>query len=438
MIKLYKDIAISYFLIAFTGAIVIELSLFDANVKLWTICLLMLLWLYICVTVFEKIAINRIKKILSSVSETCEVERGLNELFQIYKGRYNKRNDLIVAILICQLLLHLGKYTLVLSILQKYDVEALIKAKKLTIYKYLYYYVLAVSYCRLGFTEEAIVAYNKSDEIFNSANFNNKQRASYEQIHKINRSIIVGDGLNCTEIVAELEKALANSNTLITQVGCRNSIVTQLIRMGEKDKAAEHIAFIKERGGDTVYRKCALQNDFSNEFIKTVDNEPWEAKKQTAKHFKTLLCSVILTIIMIASTMFYGIATAKSIYVNDFNGSSTQSIQTFDENGQLLTWTMDSYEYYSSEMDFAVQSFIFSTYLPLNDYEGCEVTLKKEDNVIDFHLMVDFSKIDESAMDMFDFSFDEQEYVESIKKEQSSIKKYKRYFGGITVFCGDV
>lgn len=135
--------------------------------------------------------------------------------------------------------------------------------------------------------------------------------------------------------------------------------------------------------------------------------------------------------------MYAAIATQKTIYVNDYNGSVTESVHTFDKNGDIQSWEMESHGYYSSEYNLEMQYNLCSFYLVLNDYKGCKVTLNEKDGVIDFSLFVDYNKTTDDVFEVLnDVSLTEKDFVESHKDQPYRICRYKEYLGTITVFDG--
>ena len=144
---------------------------------------------------------------------------------------------------------------------------------------------------------------------------------------------------------------------------------------------------------------------------------------------------MILTLFIVAVTVFIGFLTSKTIYINDYNNSSMQSISTFDKDGIQLTWEMKIDDYYSSEYELNMQYNWCSEYLILNDYEGCKVLLLENNGFLDFKLTVDFNKTTDDIYNILDFEPTEQDFIESNKNSDYRILKYKEFLG-IRVLTG--
>lgn len=288
MFKLYKDLTILYYVASIVGVSVL-FFVPDSFVPALVSVIVALVWIFFCTVVIQKIATKRFNKMLLMANEFCQIEKSLNCLFGVYKGRLNSKIDLIVAIYISSLLLHFGKHNLSLNILLPYNPEALFTLKSEAVYKYLYYNTLTVCYSRLNRKEDALNASNEVAKILSDTSFNRKLKPYYEINQRINYLIVNDNGDQVEEILELLDKLLTNSSQLLGKVSNRFVFVRTLIKYGRIDEAEEHIEFIKENGGDTLYAKCALQNDFSEDFINKINLEPWEphpigARKLTVEY----------------------------------------------------------------------------------------------------------------------------------------------------------
>ncbi len=433
MFKNYKDLLFAYFVCGITGCIAL-ISVFTVFEVQFVGGILAILWVLGCAIVFNKIAIKRFKNILS-FAEKCEVEKALNRFYGFYKCNTKSKRDLFWALQISNCLLNLGKHDLALNMLLQYNPELLMKRKTEVAYRYSYYNTIAVCYSRLGKKEAALEAFKKSDELFNSPHFNKKLKSSLEVTHKINYLIFTDDGTHSEEILYLLNDDLNKRESLLAQVCCRFSIVRILAKNGRLEEASEHIEFIKENGGDTVYAKCVQSSDFSIEFLNKINCEEWQPNPIKAKHYRGFVLSGIVVTCVVALTVLTGIFTVKTVYMHDYNGSGTQYIKTFDRNGRPLTLEMKfSGEYYTEE-DAQEQYNFCAYYLYLNDYKGCEVKLNKIGEYVFFDLLVDFQKADNGIYDITGCSKSEEDYVESIKCDDYRVSKYKRilfvtYFEG--------
>lgn len=436
MLNLFKDLKISYLVVAIIGALFSIIILGNFTHKsIGGLCAL--IWMLACAVFFNRIAIKRFNKINENANNTCNISESLNQLYGLYKGRINNKIDLIFAIYICSLLLHRGKYDLILKILLPYNAEALFKNKKETVYKFYYYNVLTVCYSHLNKKEDALKFFNKSQEAFCSPYFNQKLKSEFDLLQRVNYLSITDDGTKTNEILNLLESLLETSKSMLSKVSTRFSIIRILIKLERTEEAKEHIEFIAHNGGDTLYAKCAINNDFSPEFIQKLMSEDINISPIKNKEYKILILAIGLSIVMIFLAVFTAIATQKTLYVNDYNGSVTENIHTFDKNGNILSWKMESHGYYSSEFDLKMQYSLCSLYLTLNDYKGCDVTLSEKDGALDFSLFVDYEKTTDDVFEVLnDVSLTEKDFVESHKNQPYKICRYKEYLGTITVFDG--
>ena len=436
MLKLFKDLKISYFVVAIIGALfsIIILGNFTHNF-IGGLC--GFIWMLACAVFFNRIATKRFNKIIEDATNACDISESLNQLYGLYKGRINNKIDLIFAIYISSLLLHLGKYDLILKTLLPYNVETVFKSRKEIVYKFYYYNVLTACYSHLDKKDVALNFFNKSQEAFLSPYFNQNLKSEFELTQKINHLSITNDGTKTNELLNLLESALEESKSMLSKVSTRFSIVRTLIKLERTEEAKEHIEFIAHNGGDTFYAKCAISNDFSHEFIQKLMSEDINISPIKNKEYKILILAIGLSIVMIILAVFTAIATQKTLYVNDYNGSVTENIHTFDKNGNILSWKMESHSYYSSEYDLEMQYGLCSFYLALNYYKGCNVTLSEKDGALDFSLFVDYNKTTDDVFEVLnDVSLTEKDFVESHKNQPYRICRYKEYLGTITVFDG--
>ena len=436
MLKLFKDLKISYFVVAIIGALFSIVIIGNFTHKsIGGLCAL--IWMLACAVFFNRIAIKRFNKIIEEATNTCNISESLNQLYGLYKGRINNKSDLIFAIYISSLLLHLGKYDLILKTLLPYNVETVFKSRKEIVYKFYYYNVLTVCYSHLNKKEDALKFFNKSQEAFCSPYFNQKLKSEFDLLQRVNYLSITDDGTKTNEILNLLESILETSKSMLSKVSTRFSIIRILIKLERTEETKEHIEFIAHNGGDTLYAKCAISNDFSHEFIQKLMSEDINISPIKNKEYKILILAIGLSIVMIILAVFTAIATQKTLYVNDYNGSVTENIHTFDKNGNILSWKMESHSYYSSEYDLEMQYGLCSFYLALNDYKGCNVTLSEKDGALDFSLFVDYNKTTDDVFEVLnDVSLTEKDFVESHKNQPYRICRYKEYLGTITVFDG--
>lgn len=434
MISLYKDLKIAYLLTTFVAGLSLALIFGAYDFKVLGY-IFILLWVLACAYIFTFIATKRFNSIIAVANNTCNIENSLNQLFGIYKGRTHKKMDLIVAIYISNLLLHYGKTNFALNILLQYNPERLFKKEREAVYKFFYYSNLVSCYNHLDKKEDALNAYKRADQIFNSPYFNVKIKSECEMMHKANYLIITDVIGNCDEILYLHKITLEKSKSLLSEVSCRFSIVNVLAACGRLSDAEEHIKFIKENGGDTLYAKCAAENNFSSDFTKVLDSMEFKVNPIKSKKFKPLIFSIIITALIVGVTITIGFFTAKTIYINNFNDSAKQVVNTFDKNGNQLVMEMQSREYFSSKEELDAQYNLYSLYLMLYDYDGCKVSLSKNDSFIDFEVIIDFKKTTDEIFEILEFKPYEQDYINANKDNEYTILKYNEFLG-IRVLTG--
>lgn len=266
MLKLFKDLKISYFVVAIIGALFSIIILGNFTHKfIGGLC--GFIWMLACAMFFNRIAAKRFNKIIEDATNTCNISESLNRLYGLYKGRINNKSDLIIAIYISSLLLHLGKYDLILKTLLPYNVETVFKSRKEIVYKFYYYNVLTASYSHLGKKDVALNFFNKSQEAFLSPYFNQNLKSEIELTQKIHHLSITDDGTKTNELLNLLESELETSKSMLSQISVRFSIIRTLIKLERNEEVKEHIEFIAQNGGDTFCAKCAINNDFTPEYI---------------------------------------------------------------------------------------------------------------------------------------------------------------------------
>jgi len=361
---------------------------------------------------------------LAPSSNNCKIEESLNYLYSIYGGRTNKKTDLIIAINISNLLCHLGKEDMALNMLLSYNAEALLKRKNEVVLKCLYYNTLCICYIRRNNKEQALECLNRVRVILNSPYLNPKAKAIYEENYKINLLICRGDENDVTELLSLLEQALSKQDTLLRKVNLRFSIVRLLKEHNRMNEAEEHIEFIKENGGDTVYAQCARQNDFSNEILNQINNEPWAPTPIKFKDSKPAVFSVIISVVLVTLVVLFGFATAKTIYQTEYNSQGIYSIYTFNSKGDILTLEWKCHGDYPTKDSADYQYEYLQQYMYYNNFKGCEATLTQLGKRIDFDLTFNFSKTGEKFAD---FVTTEQDYVKNSSNGGEKISRYKSF-----------
>lgn len=432
MIKLYKDLMISYFLVVLTGALVLALVL---DSIIWLGYIFIILWIFFCAVFFNIIAIKRFNKIILTANDTCNIKDSLNRLFGIYKGRLNNKMDLIVAICIGRLLIHFGKYNMAINMLLQYDAEKLLKYKSETHYKFLYYNVLTVCYSAIDKKDDALNAHNKADEVLSSPYFNKKLKPDFETVHKINYLNITDDGTHFEETLPLLNKSLAESKCLLAEVVNRYSLVTLFAGYGRIDEAKEHIEFLKQNGGDTIYAKCALHNDFSQEFINEINLENGEFDPIKEKHYKELILSIVSAVAIVALAVVIGILTQRTTYeIVRYDGSMVISKYNFNNDGELVLFS-EQFNIYPDTAQSGYNYDCYIKYLPLGDLKGCELDSAESQGITHYNFTVDFKKASEDIYGVLEVPSDENDFLEEYVDGEYSVRKYKKYLG-LEVFKG--
>lgn len=433
MLKMYKDLAISYILSVITGIIVIDL-IFGSLELDFTGVSLIFIWIFFCAKIYNKIAIRRFGEMTDVANQTCRVEEGLNLLLGVYKGKLNHKIDLIVAIHISNYMLHFGKPDIALTYLLPYNPEALFRFKKEVIHKFSYYITLSSCYFQLGRTEEGRAAFDKSKKALNSPYFNKKLKTECENTIKIKYWLNIDEG-NQEEILELLEKELKKSQVLLSEISCRFAVVQVLKSCGRLEEAREHITFIRDNGGDTIYAKRVKVTASGLDITEELNVEPWQPNPIQKRHRKALAISIVLAILTLVSLGVVGCLTRKTIYENHYNGSGKQSTFVFDRNGDILLWEQVVHGYYSSQEELDRQFYSYTKYLVLNEYKGCEATLSEKKGVIDFRAVINFKKSRGELDSIFDIST-ESDYLEQITyNDDNMIIRYRKFLG-MKIFAG--
>ena len=397
---------------------------------------LSVLWVLPFAVFFNIAAKKRFVKTLKSALDDCKVEESLNRLYGIYKGRLNNKTDLVIAVNISDLLLHLGKNRAALDILLSYNAESVFAANRFVTHKYLYYQTLAVCCARLGQREEAISALNRSDELFGSPYMNEKLKLEYKNAHEANRLIITGDESDYETVLYLLNKACEESRYLLGKASCRYSIAVILTKAGRAEEAKEHIDFIARHGGDTVYRKAALENKLPYE-PEGETEEPFVPRPVKPKTAKTYILSVALAVVMLGVAVLYGFLNEKTVYEYYNENTDAYVTETFDKSGNILFYKTEYHDndYHDEKTDLLYG--IYSEYLPLDGYKGCKVSLSRKNGTVDFDLTVDFKKAPEGVYGIVDAHKTEDEFLSVTHGGETQAVRYKEYLF-VTVFDGVV
>lgn len=435
MLKMYKDLRISYYFIVFVSAITVFV-IAEEYLSPVLLYFLLVLWVLPFAVFFNVAAKKRFVKTLKSALDDCMVEESLNRLYGIYKGRPNNKTDMIIAMNISELLLHLGKNRAARDILLSYNAESVFAAKRFVTHKYLYYHTLAVCSARLGQREEAISAFGRSDELFTSPHINGKIKQMCKNAHEANRLIITGDEKDYEAALWLLNQACEENRNLLDKVSCRYSIAVILTKAGRGDEAKEHIDFIARHGGDTVYRKAALENKLPYE-PEDETEEPFVPRPVRPKTAKTYILSVALAVVMLGVAVLYGFLNEKTVYEYYNENTDAYVTETFDKSGNILFYKTEYHDndYRDEKTDLLYD--IYSEYLPLDGYKGCKVSLSRKDGMIDFDLTVDFKKAPEGVYGIVDAHKTEAEFLSVTHGGETQAVRYKEYLF-ITVFDGTV
>lgn len=402
---MFKDLTVSYYLISITGIIVLILLFAGSGYDILGVVFIFV-WIFICALLYNIVANKRIEKIFKAVNSDCNAEVCLNRLYALYRGRITRKEDMIIAVFISQYLLHFGRYEQAINILKLYDPEKLIKFKSEAIYKYIYYNVLDVCCSRLGRIDEARFYFNKSEEIYNSPGFEMKPKVFHEKVNELRRLLLEDNAENVDRILSLLNELLAESETLLQTVSLRYTIADILIRSGRAEEAEEHIDFIRENGGDTIYTKCAIENNFTQNFILEWNRKPWIPTPHKQKS-KCILASIIVMVCVTIVMIVFGIFTMKTIYREEYERYEYTETYTFYRDGNIKSIEIECYNRIGllgtdimQDSDFAI----------LNDYDGCEAVLDYDKEY--FKIYVDFDETPDNISDVLRFPATEAEFVD--------------------------
>lgn len=301
MLKLYKDLKISYYLVALVVGLTPVFS-YDYAVP---IIVFWILWILACAYFFQILATKRFAKTILEANNNCSIEDTLNRIYGVFNAKHRFPANLIAALTIANLLFYFGKNSKALDILLRYDAQKIFRRKSLLIYKYSYYRTLAVVYKKLDRNQEAIDCYIKSDAVYNDRKFPKKHRLKMKTPHRLAYLTIIENSENTDELLSLLKSSFSNEDMRIVKVSCGYSIIKNLKKCGRFDEAKEYVDYVKEFGGDTVYAKSVQQNDYSNEFFQKINNEPWKPKPIKEKHYITLIVSIVFTVCYAALSIFF-------------------------------------------------------------------------------------------------------------------------------------
>lgn len=144
MIKIFKDLLYSYFIIYISGVLLLYF-LFCVNIlgPFINFVLLLILWILLCMFTFQKIPVNRYKKIVDGANNECRIIEALPKLYYYYNLNKSSNSKIYFAMAVASYLNQIGRSKEALELLSQYDPEKIFKRKRDQLLKYNYYMTLS-------------------------------------------------------------------------------------------------------------------------------------------------------------------------------------------------------------------------------------------------------------------------------------------------------
>ena len=393
------------------------------------------IWIILCVFSFQKIGVNRYKKIISKATNECRVNASISELYHYYNSAASKYAKLYFAMNIASFLNQIGRSKEALELITKYDAEKIFKLKRDQILKFNYYLILAGCLRMCGSNDEGLRALEKAGEILQNCKQKGKQLN--EEYYALQKRLINLENEDGEDIVRALDEYLLKCKSTLEKVSYIFKSVQILLSLGRSDEAQEKIEYLAKNGGDTLAGRCARDNNFTTEFIDSIKNEPFELKAAHIKKHKTVLVSIVLVILTFAITLLAGILNRKTIYITGTNDDFLQ--HTFNVSGEYDSWiSMDTVYYDSSEYIISgldIQNLFASFY---ENREGIYITRTTTDEFARCRIDVIFEQLNENSTRGFDKSFfyTEDEFLASLDGDRYYAKYIKIF--NIPIYVGIV
>ena len=438
MIKIFKDLLYSYFIIYISGVLLLYF-LFCVNIlgPFINFVLLLILWILLCMFTFQKIPVNRYKKIVDRANNECRIIEALPKLYYYYNLNKSSNSKIYFAMAIASYLNQIGRSKEALELLSQYDPEKIFKRKRDQLLKYNYY--MTLSGCLYGCCDEenGLSAFEKAGEILHNFQSKQNQKLYLKEHYELQRRFLNLENEDKNDVLRAIDAHLPKCKHTLQKVSFVFKSVQILLSLGRADEAQEKIEYLAKNGGDTLASRCARANNFSVEFIDSIKNEPFELKAAPIKEHKTVLISIVLVILAFAITILAGVLNRKTIYISGTNDDFVQ--HTFNVKGEYDNWiSMDTVYYDSDEYkDSGLElQNIFASFF--ENREGVYVTRTTTDEFARCRIDIIFDRLTNESTDGFgkSFFYTEEEFLASLDGDMS-YAKYIQIFN-VPIYIGIV
>ncbi len=436
MIKIFKDLLYSYFIIYISGVLLLYF-LFCVNIlgPFINFVLLLILWILLCVFTFQKIPVNRYKKIVDKANNEGRIKEALPELYYYYNLEKSSHSRIYFAMAIASYLNQIGRSKEALELLSQYDAEKIFKRKRDQLLKYNYY--MTLSGCLYGCCDEenGLSAFEKAGEILHNFQSKQNQKLYLKEHYELQRRFLNLENEDKNDVLRAIDAHLPKCKHTLQKVSFVFKSVQILLSLGRADEAQEKIEYLAKNGGDTLASRCARANNFSVEFIDSIKNEPFELKAAPIKKHKTVLISIVLVILAFAITILAGVLNRKTIYISGTNDDFVQ--HTFNVKGEYDNWiSMDTVYYDSDEYkDSGLElQNIFASFF--ENREGVYITRTTTDEFARCRIDIIFDRLTNESTDGFgkSFFYTEEEFLASLDGDMS-YAKYIQIFN-VPIYIG--
>lgn len=438
MIKIFKDLLYSYFIVYISGVLLLYF-LFCVNVlgPFINFALLLVLWILLCMFTFQKIPVNRYKKIVDKANNEGRINEALSELYYYYNLYKSSNSKIYFAMAIASYLNQIGRSKEALELLSQHDAEKIFKRKRDQLLKYNYY--MTLSGCLHGCKDEknGFLAFEKAGEILHNSKIKENQKLYLKEHYELQRRFLNLENEDKDDVLRTIDAHLPKCKHTLQKVSFVFKSVQILLSLGRDDEAKDKIEYLAVNGGDTLAGRCARANNFSVEFIDSVNNEPLVIQPAQLKKPKTVLVTVVIVILSFVLILFAGILNRKTIYVRGDNDNLIQ--HTFNAKGEYDSWTtIDTVYYDSSEYIISgleLQDLFASFY---KNREGIYITRTTTDEFARCRIDVIFEQLNEDSTRGFDKSFfyTEDEFLASLDDDRYYAKYIKIF--NIPIYVGIV
>lgn len=438
MIKIFKDLLYSYFIVYISGVLLLYF-LFCVNVlgPFINFVLLLVLWILLCMFTFQKIPVNRYKKIVDKANNEGRINEALSELYYYYNLYKSSNSKIYFAMAIASYLNQIGRSKEALELLSQHDAEKIFKRKRDQLLKYNYYMTLSGCLYGCGDEKNGLSAFEKAGEILHNFQSKQSQKLYLKEHYELQRRFLNLENEDKDDVLRAIDAHLSKCKHTLQKVSFVFKSVQILLSLGRTDEAQEKIEYLANNGGDTLATRCAKANNFSVEFIDSIKNEPFELKAAPIKKHKTVLISIVLVILAFVITLLAGVLNRKTIYISGTNDDFVQ--HTFNVKGEYDNWiSMDTVYYDSDEYkDSGLElQNIFASFF--ENREGVYVTRTTTDEFSRCRIDIIFDRLTKESTEGFDetFFYTEEEFLASLDGDMS-YAKYIQIFN-VTIYIGIV